>query len=275
MRGAARRPALLVLMALTVGLAVGVWYWWPSQSKNLSRVVGSSSCKTCHSSEYSQWLESNHRHAMQSPSPEAVLGDFNSAEVLYAGVKTRFFMEGESFRVTTENQQGKPQTFSVAYTLGYRPLQQYLVDVGDGRLQALPIAWDSRDRKDGGQRWFHLYPGDDVTPGHPLFWMRPLQNWNHMCGDCHTTGFAKNFSGGKFESRWSEVGNGCESCHGAGSAHIGARQSARADTGMEAAIGTLRKQQGQIDQCGACHARRVRLSEASSHDGLKGMLQTG
>jgi predicted CXXCH cytochrome family protein len=211
---------------------------------------------------------------MEPPSSETVLGDFNNTDFVYFGRNTRFFKEGESFRVTTENQQGESQTFSVAYTLGYRPLQQYIVDLGNGRLQALPFAWDNRDRKIGGQRWFHLYPNEDVAPGNPLFWTRPLQNWNHMCGDCHTTGFAKNFSNGKFESRWSEIGNGCESCHGAGSAHIEARQTSRSDTGMEAAIGALRKQQGQVDQCGVCHARRVRLSDASSHDGLEVMLET-
>jgi len=272
-RGLARRPAILVLLAAVIGLTFA-WYWRPSGEMDPAQFAGSASCKTCHPSQYSQWLESNHRHAMGSPSPEAVLGDFNNSELRYFGRTTRFFREGESFRVTTENQEGKLQTFSVAHTLGYSPLQQYLVDIGGGRLQALPFAWDTRERKDGGQRWFHLYPKEDLTPGHPLFWMRPLQNWNHMCGDCHTTGFVKNFSNGKFESRFTELGNGCESCHGPGSAHIEARQSARPDTGMESAIGILRKQQGQIDQCGACHARRVRLSDVSSHNGLEAMLQT-
>ena len=56
--------------------------------------------------------------------------------------------------------------------------------------------------------------------------MRPRQNWNHMCGDCHTTSFSKRFSDatGRFDSQWSELGNGCESCHGAGSAHVEAAQ---------------------------------------------------
>jgi predicted CXXCH cytochrome family protein len=274
MTGWARRPALLVLLAAVIGVAAAVWYWWPSHAPSPAHFVGSASCKTCHPSQYSQWLESNHRHAMELSSAQTVLGDFNDANFRYFGRTTRFYKEGESFRVTTENQQGESQTFSVVYTLGYRPLQQYLVDLGDGRLQALPFAWDTRDRRDGGQRWFHLYPKEDVTAGNPLFWTRSLQNWNHMCGDCHTTGFTKNFADGKFESRWSETGNGCESCHGAGSAHIEARQSAQSDTRMEAAVGALRKQQGQIDQCGACHARRIRLSDAASHEGVETMLET-
>lgn len=214
---------------------------------------------------------------MESPTAETVLGDFNDTEFRYFGRTTRFFKTGDSFRLSTDNQQGQPETFTIAYTLGYRPLQQYLVDVGGGRIQALPFAWDSRERKDGGQRWFHLYPKDNITPANPLFWTRPIQNWNHMCGDCHTTGFSKNFSkdANVFASRWSETGNGCESCHGAGSAHVEARKSAQANADVASLLGAMRTQKDQVDQCGACHARRVRLREPSSRERmLETMLET-
>ena len=214
---------------------------------------------------------------METASLKNVLGDFENTEFSYFGRTTRFFKTGDSFRITTENQQGQPETFTVAYTLGYKPLQQYLVEIGGGRIQALPFAWDSRDKKDGGQRWFHLYPKDNVTPANPLFWTRPLQNWNHMCGDCHTTGFSKNYSdaGNTFASRWSEPGNGCESCHGAGSAHVEARKIAGAATAGDSLIGVLRTQKAQIDQCGVCHARRVRLRETAPHERMiETMLET-
>jgi len=204
---------------------------------------------------------------MEKPASESVLGNFNNAELRYFGRTTRFSKDSESFLVNTENQQGQTETFKVAYTLGYRPLQQYLVDIGGGRIQALPFAWDTRSKEEGGQRWFHLYPGENVTPANPLFWMRPLQNWNHMCGDCHTTGFAKNFDsdGNSFRSAWSETGNGCESCHGAGSRHVEERQT----------ITSLKNFQEQMDQCGFCHARRVRLNEPAPHSRmLETMLET-
>jgi predicted CXXCH cytochrome family protein len=109
-----------------------------------------------------------------------------------------------------------------------------------------------------------------------LFWTRSLQNWNHMCGDCHTTGFSKNFSdsGERFDSRWSEVANGCESCHGPGSAHVEARQSSREEATASAPI-ALREPRDQIDQCGACHSRRVRLRDVSSQGRVvEAMLET-
>ena len=197
-----------------------------------------SACAGCHPVEQAAWSSSHHRHAMEPADVNSVLGDFGDVTFRYFGRETRFWRQGSTFQVTTENQQGKAETFKVAYTLGYAPLQQYLVAFDDGRIQALPFAWDARPREQGGQRWFHLYPDTNVTPADPLFWMRPRQNWNHMCGDCHTTSFSKRFSDatGRFDSRWSELGNGCESCHGAGSAHVEAAQHPGRTGGVRAAF---------------------------------------
>jgi predicted CXXCH cytochrome family protein len=228
--------------------------------------VGSPVCAGCHPAEQAAWSSSHHRHAMEPADASSVLGDFGDVTFRYFGRETRFSRRGSTFLVTTENQQGKLETFEVAYTLGVAPLQQYLVAFDDGRIQALPFAWDARPRERGGQRWFHLYPDSDVTPADPLFWMRPRQNWNHQCGDCHTTSFSKRFSDatGRFDSRWSELGNGCESCHGAGSAHVEAAQHGA--RGASRLVNGLHTQPEQLDQCGACHARRVRLREDASHE---------
>jgi predicted CXXCH cytochrome family protein len=242
----------------------------PNVSATRAHFVGSQACAGCHAAEQAAWSSSHHRHAMEPADARNVIGDFGGRTFRYFGRETRFSREGSTFQVTTENQQGKPETFKVAYTLGYAPLQQYMVAFDDGRVQALPFAWDARPRAQGGQRWFHLYPDTDVTPADPLFWMRPRQNWNHMCGDCHTTNFSKRFSDdtGRFDSRWSELGNGCESCHGAGSAHIQAaqRSAVAGDASGRSFTNGLHTQAEQLDQCGACHARRVRLREDASHE---------
>ena len=46
---------------------------------------------------------------------------------------------------------------------------KHLVEVVSpgGRYQALGIAWDSRPKEQGGQRWFPLYPGQQLKPGDP------------------------------------------------------------------------------------------------------------
>ncbi len=55
-----------------------------------------------------------------------------------------------------ERMAGRPSS-EIKYTFAYEPLQQYLVDIGRGRLQALDIAWDT-----ARGRWFWLGSG---TPG--------------------------------------------------------------------------------------------------------------
>src|SRR5262249_24545262 len=102
------------------------------------------------------------------------------------------------------------------------PLQQYLIEFPDGRLQALGIAWDTGPRAAGGQRWFHLYPDDSVTFRDVLHWTGPAQNWNYMCAECHSTGVQKNYhaDGNRFTTSWSEIDVACEDCHGPGSRHV-------------------------------------------------------
>ncbi|HVY39522.1 MAG TPA: multiheme c-type cytochrome [Polyangia bacterium] len=277
---ARRRRA--VALVFTVAVAAGLFLLGRARvetahgamtSRAAAHFVGSEACAGCHPGEQAAWASSHHRHAMERADGDSVLGDFNDVTFRYYGRETRFTRQGATFLVTTENQQGRAETFKVAYTLGVAPLQQYLVAFDDGRIQALPFAWDARPRAQGGQRWFHLYPDTNVTPADPLFWMRPRQNWNHMCGDCHTTAFSKRFSDatGRFDSRWSELGDGCESCHGAGSAHVEAEQHAGpgphpALASAGALMNGLHTQAEQLDQCGACHAHRVRLREDASHE---------
>jgi hypothetical protein len=42
----------------------------------------------------------------------------------------------------------------------------------DGRVQALSIAWDSRPTEQGGQRWFHLYPNEEIKHDDILHWTK-------------------------------------------------------------------------------------------------------
>src|SRR5262249_4220678 len=67
----------------------------------------------------------------------SVLGDFNDASFDYYGVRSRFFRRDGKYFVETDGPDGKLATFEVKYTFGVDPLQQYLIEFPDGRLQAL------------------------------------------------------------------------------------------------------------------------------------------
>jgi hypothetical protein len=159
---------------------------------------------------------------MQHANAQAVLGNIGDVEFAYAGVTSTFLPRDGKFFVNTDGPDGKLKDYEIKYTFGASPLQQYLIEFPDGRLQALSIAWDARPKTKGGQRWFHFYPDDWVTHDDELHWTRPAQNWNFMCADCHSTESRKNYDPAtdRFQTQWAEINVGCEACHGPGSQHL-------------------------------------------------------
>ena len=287
---AAGAAALAVVVA---GLALD--YLAPGPSKRTGAeptalgFVGTDTCISCHAEQGRLWHASQHAHAMAHATDETVLGDFGGATFDYHGVTSRFSKKDGKFYVETDGPDGVLHTFEVKYTFGLDPLQQYLVEFPDGRIQALSLAWDSRPKEVGGQRWFHLYPDETIAHDDPLHWTKLIQNWNFMCAECHSTGVAKNYDAAKdrFATTWEEITIGCEACHGQGSAHVAWAKSrwpfGEADAGKgllarfdersgvtwthdgaagqpqrSAAPQRLRK---EVEMCGRCHARRGLISE--------------
>lgn len=221
---------------------------------------------------------------MQPATPETVLGDFNNATFEYAGTTTRFFREGDRFLVRTDNASGELETFPVAYVFGVYPLQQLLLPLPGGRLQALTIAWDARPAAEGGQRWYHLFAGQNIRAGDPLHWTGIYHNWNNRCAECHSTDVQKGYSAGSqtYDTRFEAVDVGCEACHGPGGKHITLAASAslgdarwggfpvnlnnghewrRSPAQSIAEPTTEATENGQLATCGRCHARRSTLGD--------------
>ena len=130
-----------------------------------AQLVDEQQCQGCHGPQFKDWQGSHHQLAMQAATPETVLADFNNVQFKSEGETTRFFRQNDEYRVNTPGPEGKATDFKVAYTFGIAPLQQYLIEVGDGRLQALGVAWDTEKN-----RWFHLYPGQGVNFKNTLHW---------------------------------------------------------------------------------------------------------
>ena len=254
--------------------------------------VGGEACASCHAAETQAWRGSHHQLAMQPATDSTVLGDFQDATFTYGGVASRFFRRDGAFMVRTDGPDGQLADYKISYAFGVAPLQQYLVEFPGGRMQALGIAWDARPRAEGGQRWFHLYPGERITHDDELHWTRPAQNWNLQCAACHSTDLHKNYdpAAKTYRTSWSEVSVGCEACHGPGSRHVEwarGRDARRADGGaLQSAsdVGLLvslderrgvtwardaatdlphrsraRRSDTEIEACARCHASRTRM----------------
>ena len=184
--------------------------------------VGRASCAECHRMQHDLFQGSDHDMAMDIASEKTVLGDFNKSTFTHFGITSEFYKKDSSFFVLTEGPGGVMTEYKIEYTFGIRPLQQYLIEFPGGAYQCLPIAWDTRSAEEGGQKWFHLYGDEEIPYDDILFWTRPVQNWNYMCAECHSTNLRKNYdlASNTYNTTWSEIDVSCEACHGPASQHV-------------------------------------------------------
>jgi tetratricopeptide (TPR) repeat protein len=294
-----RRAAWLALATATA-LSVGGAWWLGAHRKApapppvaapppaAATYIGTADCAECHAKEHGAWQGSQHDRAMQPATEKTVLGDFANAKFAFAGTTSTFSRRDGKFFVNTDGPDGKPADFEIQYAFGVEPLQQYLVELPGGRLQALGLAWDARPKAHGGQRWFHLYPDRKPEAGDPLHWTGIDQNWNYQCADCHSTALRKGYDekAATYKTTWTDLNVGCEACHGPGSNHVAwAKKTAdgtRHESGkgltvalderrgaawaIDSATGNAARSQPresnrEIEACARCHARRGQFSD--------------
>ena len=116
---------------------------------------------------------------MATPTRQTVLAPFEGESFSHLGNTTRFHRTNDQFMITTTDTDSGERTFPVSYVFGVYPLQQYLIPLSGGRLQAFTIAWDARPAAEQGQRWYHLSPDEAIAPDDPLHWTGLYQNWNN------------------------------------------------------------------------------------------------
>jgi predicted CXXCH cytochrome family protein len=250
--------------------------------------TGSESCQSCHQSAYDTWRKTLHVQ-MTKPIAEArVEGDFGfsygsrgptparerfgredapSAPAAGAGFHLNangrsYTMERRDGRyfVSIARQKQPAEKFEVHYTLGARRFQGYLSKLPDGRIYVLPVFWHNEARR--WVDWKEITPIPD-DPDHDL-----RQIWNITCVNCHATNLVKNFDPAtkSYATTWTEMGVGCEACHGPGAAHIAIAtewQKTPASKPAEPTAAQLRifaaskaTPREMFDACGYCHGNK-------------------
>lgn len=263
--------------------------------------IGANACAKCHEQEHDDWVGSHHDLAMKPATADTVIGDFNDTTFTHSGNTSRFFKRDGKFFVHTDGPDGKMADFEIKYTFGIEPLQQYLVEFAGGKVQALTICWDARPKEEGGQRWYHLYPDEDLPAGDELHWTGPNFTWNHMCAECHSTDLKKNYDvkTDTYKTTWSEINVSCEACHGPGEDHaewaelyIADPSTDKGDMGLVVRLkdetrqwvmnpetgiaerATPMKDDKVLNACARCHSRRSQISDdpdagVSFHDNYR------
>jgi len=239
-----KRCALLLFVA---AVAVGAYLLransGPGPDSGAASFVDPASCFECHEQQTDEWRGSHHELAMQAVGEQEVLADFTA----HKGVEKRgdkYFMDGKEVR----------------YVFGITPLQQYLVDVGGGRLQAHTTAWDTKEN-----RWFDLNLDFE--------WTEPELNWNFMCAECHSTNLQRNYDPetDTYKTTFSEINVGCQACHGPGSNHVAwAKEHEDKSYELDDEKGLVvrlkdRDPEVETESCARCHSRRTIVSGGYKH----------
>jgi predicted CXXCH cytochrome family protein len=255
----------VVLVVLLITLAACAWLfadWYITVPREAQATyVGRQKCAACHQAEHQAWLGSHHDRAMEIASPESVVGDFDNAEFTRLGVTTRFFTREGKYFANAEGPDGQHHDYEIKYTFGIDPMQQYMVEFPDGRVQVLRVSWDVHKKE-----WFEVPPPDArderLLPGDPMHWTGLSQNWNYMCAECHSTNLQKNYdlASDTFETTYSEIDVSCEACHGPGSIHVELAEAISPFWDRHRGYGLARLKgadpTNQLETCASCHSRR-------------------
>jgi predicted CXXCH cytochrome family protein len=253
-----RWPLFLIVVATASFLTALVRAQPPAAPASGGAYVGSAACQRCHEPEHESWSRTLHVQ-MTKPIGEArVEGDFRPGTKLQQNGRA-YTMEtrGGRYFISVANGTRPPETFEVNYTLGARRFQGYLSKLPDGRIYVLPVFWHNETKR--WIDWKEITPIPD-DPDHDL-----RQIWNVTCVNCHATNLARNFTPATntYATTWTEMGVGCEACHGAGAAHTALmheweKNPASRLPGADIRIFSPAKATPRqvFDSCGYCHGNK-------------------
>ena len=179
-----------------------------------SDYLGSESCARCHDVEHMQWKNSLHIKMTKPVAEATIVGDFSEGTKFADHDRSYTFgtKDGKPF-VSVSFGGRPPETFPVDYTLGAKRYQGYLSTLPEGRIYVLPVFWHVASK-----RWLDW---KEITPipdgAHDI-----RQIWNQNCFNCHGTNIVQGYdiAEKKYKSTWTEMGIGCEACHGPGRQHV-------------------------------------------------------
>jgi hypothetical protein len=210
-----------------------------------SGYVGSKACGQCHEEQYGSWRKTLHVQMTKPIAEATVVGDFRPGTRIeqYGRSASMETHDGRYF-ITIAKGDAPSQKYEVNYTLGARRFQGYLSKLPDGRIYVLPVFWHNETKRWLDYKEITPIPDD---PDHDL-----RQIWNVTCVNCHATNIVKNFKAEKntYATTWTEMGIGCEACHGPGQPHIDDPQHKRIFSPNRAAPRQV------FDTCGYCHGNK-------------------
>ena len=222
----------VVLILLLLAVAGIYTFREPAPKVFHADFVGSQVCGDCHWINYDAWKISPHHNIARMPSAQSVVGNFSDGHYYFPQqdlesdnelpAAKMYQRQGDYFMALRDIGQSSYSEFKIEKVIGYQYRQTYLTQEEGGVLRRLPIQW-SVPR----QSFFAYWNEQEQSPQTvPDLWeqMKPLNSaWNLYCARCHTTNLQENQKDHAHTTanvEWTELGVGCEVCHGPGSKHV-------------------------------------------------------
>ena len=215
-------------------LAVSAIYFFrePAPTVFHADFVGSQVCGDCHWINYDAWKISPHHNIARIPAKDSVVGDFAEGKYYFPQQNIELDHQlpaaqmyqrgGQYYMALRDLEKDSYSEFKIDKVIGYQYRQTYLTQESGGVLRRLPIQW-SVPR----QTFFAYWNEQEQSPQsvHDLWeQMKPRNSaWNLYCARCHTTNLqevSKDPGHTIADVEWTEIGVGCEVCHGPGSQHV-------------------------------------------------------
>jgi predicted CXXCH cytochrome family protein len=212
--------------------------------------VGSEACQECHQEVYLGWKTTFHAYKFREPSPDFVIGDFERNNTITAAQgPITMSRKGDEYFVTAPGPESRPETYRVDYVLGSIWKQRYISRFPNGALRVLPVQWNVQTLK-----WVGASGMEGEGAG-KAFWSDSENVFQYQCMGCHTTNSRANYDEAKdtYATEWTDMGVGCEGCHGPGSNHLVAEIPEKAATILNPAKMPDPRRAAMI--CGSCHGR--------------------
>ncbi len=181
--------------------------------------VTSEKCGECHGDEHDEWSDTLHPKKIQVSTDDTVVAPWDIEVTIPVS-------DGVDATVTlTSNETGwfvslddtGNHTYQADYVLGGFGWKQRYVTQIDNSKYILPIQWNLETE---GWVAYHASDWYEET-GEPKF-VAISQSWDRRCAGCHATGVEVEFNdtSSEWTATYSELGIGCEGCHGPGSLHV-------------------------------------------------------
>lgn len=267
------RVGIFVRSVLIIALCIWIQqsatlaeYSQTSSVRDSGGFAGSQSCRKCHEKFYELWAPSHHGLAMQPYSEKFALKNLSQQthDITIEGYQYFAETTGENAWVVEKGVDGV-RKYHIDHVMGGKNVYYFLTLLERGRLQTLPLAYDTRKKE-----WFDMAKSGvrhfSNLNDEPVNWKEWPYTFNTSCYGCHVSQISTNYDprNDSYNTVWKEPGINCETCHGPAQEHIRVCEETPKGTIPK----DLRLKRGEeISRmnrnnatCSTCHAKAIALS---------------